>query len=240
MRLEFGATVRSADGETVGTVDQLVIDGNTRAVTDLLLRCGRFFHRDLLVPIDTIAREDDDNTIHLTLDSARVRALPAFEEENFVVAEHPGEAQWRYLMPVTLAGGAPPAFTTGPTVEGMRAYDPARGGLLDFEDPSGEVVESLSNLPEWDYRESRGTKVVTRDDHAIGTLHEVDVDADGKPQAIVVATGLLHRGHRTIPIARVRTAGAERIVLNLTKAEYEQLPAGLTRAAPVRHRLAAR
>ena len=49
------------------------------------------------------------------------------------------------------------------------------------------------------------------------------MDAAGKPHAIVVATGMLHRGHRTIPIGQVRSADSHQILLTLTKDEYEKL-----------------
>lgn len=224
MRLELGAPVQSADGDEVGTIDQLVIDANSRAVTQVILRTGRFHNHDLLVPIDTIAREDEDNTLHLTLSAAEVRALPEFEEASFVVTEDMERTEWRYLMPAG-QGGTITLPSEGPTsVEHPRVYDPARGSLFGVEDPTDETVERRSNLSEWEYREGKGTKVMTRDGHTIGALREVDVDADGKPQRIIVATGLLRRGERVIPIALVRSADSKQILLNLTKDEYEDLP----------------
>ena len=66
--------------------------------------------------------------------------------------------------------------------------------------------------------------MVTRDEHTIGALHTVAIDGDGKPTEIVVATGLLHHDHRTIPIAQVHAADGELNVLTITRAAYGAAP----------------
>jgi len=223
MRMELGATVRSAEGEAVGTIDQLVVDANTHAIVKFILRTGHFHNHDFLVPIDAIAREDGDNTLHLTLSTTQVRALPEFEQQNFVTSEHTEQTEWRYLIPAGQGGGMVLPTHGAASAGGARVYDPAGDSLFGIEDPTDETVMTESSLPEWDYREGKGTKVVTRDDHTIGILHEVDIDAEGKPQAIVVATGVLHRGHRTIPIGQVRSGDSRQILLNMTKEEYDRL-----------------
>ena len=106
---------------------------------------------------------------------------------------------------------------------GARVYDPAGDGLFGIEDPTDETVMTESSLGEWDYRIGTGTKVVTRDGHSIGIVHTVDIDAGGKPRGVVVASGLMHHGHRTIPIARIHSADAKQILLNITKDEYEAM-----------------
>jgi len=80
-----------------------------------------------------------------------------------------------------------------------------------------------SNLSEWDYREGKGTKVVTRDDHTIGIVREMDVDAASKPDTIVVATGMVRRGHRTIPIGPMPPADSRQTPLTLTQDAHVKL-----------------
>jgi sporulation protein YlmC with PRC-barrel domain len=84
--IELGATVRSADGEEVGKIDQLVVDAHTQTIESFILRTGRFHNHDYVVPIETIAREDADHTLHLAFTAAQVRAMPEFAQQNFVVA----------------------------------------------------------------------------------------------------------------------------------------------------------
>jgi len=80
-----------------------------------------------------------------------------------------------------------------------------------------------SNLGVWDYRVGTGTKVVTRDGHTVGALHTVAIDADGKPTGVVVASGLMHHGHRSVPLAQIHSANTEQILLNITKDAYEKM-----------------
>ena len=224
--IELGATVRSADGEDVGKIDQLVIDAHTQTIESFILRTGRFHNHDAIVPIETIAREDADHTLHLAFTAAQVRAMPEYEQQNFVIAEQTEQTEWRYLIPSGMGAGmvlpTPGAAPGG----GARVYDPAGDGLFGIEDPTDETVMTRSSLGEWDYRVGTGTKVVTRDDHTIGSLHTVEIDADGKPQGIVVATGLMHRNHRAIPIAQVHSADAKQIVLTVTRDAFEGEKAG--------------
>lgn len=221
--IEMGATVRSADGEEIGKIDQLVVDAHTQTIESFILRTGRFHNHDYVVPIETIAREDADHTLHLAFTAAQVRAMPEFEQQNFVVAENTEQTDWRYLIPVGMGGAMALPTQGAASGGGARAYDPAGDGLFGIEDPTNETVLTESSLGVWDYRVGTGTKVVTQDGHTVGTLHTVEIDADGKPQGIVVATGLLHRGHRAVPIALIHAAGAERIVLTVTKDAFEEM-----------------
>ncbi len=221
--IEMGATVWSADGEEAGKIDQLVVDAHTQTIESFILRTGRFHNHDFVVPIETIAREDEDNTLHLAFTAAQVRAMPEFEQQNFVVAENTEQTEWRYLIPAGQGGGGGMVLPTHGAAPGggARVYDPAGDGLFGVEDPTDETVMTESSLGVWDYRVGTGTKVVTRDDHAVGILHTVEIDADGKPTGIVVATGLLHRDHRAIPIVQVHSADAKQIVLTMTRDAYE-------------------
>lgn len=229
MRIELGATVRTADEEEVGTVDQLVVDANKREVAAFILHTGRFHTHDHVVPIDTIARVDEANIIHLRLTAAQLQAMPEFESRNFVVAEHPAETAWRYLIPANQAGEIVLPGPSTASAGGFRAYSPACDTLFGAEDPTDETVVTWSSLPEWDYRVGKGTKVVTRDGHTVGTLHEVEIDADGKPTGIIVASGRIHHGHHSIPAKRIRSASAEQILLTVTKDAYEAMAAPVER-----------
>ncbi|MDQ6908967.1 MAG: PRC-barrel domain-containing protein [Chloroflexota bacterium] len=221
--IELGATVRSADGEAVGQIDQLVMDAHTQTIESFILRTGLFHNHDYVVPIETIAREDADHTLHLAFTAAQVRAMPEFAQQNFVVSENTAQTEWRYLIPTGIGGGMVLPTQSAASGGGAGVYDPAGDGLFGVEDPTDEVVMTESSLGVWDYRVGTGTKVVTRDGHTVGALHTVEIDAEGKPRGIVVASGLLHHGHRTIPIAQIHAAGAKQVVLTITKDAYEAM-----------------
>ncbi len=221
--IELGATVWSADREEVGKIDQLVLDAHTQTIESFILRTGRFHTHDYVVPIETIAREDADHTLHLAFTTAQVRTMPEFAQQNFIVAENTEQTEWRYLIPAGQTGGGGMVLPTQGAASGggARVYDPAGDGLFGVEDPTDETVMTESSLGEQDYRIGTGTKVVTRDGHAIGIVHTVEIDAEGKPTGIVVATGLLHRDHRAFPVANIHAADAQQIVLTLTRDAYD-------------------
>lgn len=243
MRLELSATVRTADGEDVGKIDQLVVDSERRTIAYFILRTGHVHNHDYIVPIDAIRSVDDDNTIHLVFTDAQLRELPEFEEGNFVVSDvsavelgqampqgdnallvtPSSDAQWRYVTPTGGGDIIAPAGPSGSATSEGRVYDPSDEGVVGIHDPTADQITTLSSLPEWDYRIGRGTKVVTRDDHTVGSFHEVDIDGDGKPQAIVIVSGLFHRKRHAIPMNRVRSADSQQILLDMRRNEYEQL-----------------
>jgi len=125
-----------------------VPEEHVEEVMQFILRTGRSHHHDFLVPLDTIAREDDDNTLHLTLNATQMRALPEFEAQNFVVAAQTEQTQRRYLVPTAMAGGTVPSVPAGRIVGGARAYDPVHDAIFGIEDPTDETIETWSNLSE--------------------------------------------------------------------------------------------
>jgi hypothetical protein len=86
--IELGATVWSADRDEVGKIDQLIIDSQTQTILSFILQTGRFHNHDYVVPIETIARQDADHALDLVFTAAQLRAMPEFEEQNFVTVSH--------------------------------------------------------------------------------------------------------------------------------------------------------
>ena len=69
MHIELGRPVMSRDGERIGTVDQLVLDPDTREVRAIIVHRGLLLTEDRLVDraaIDTVAL---DGTVWLALDA---------------------------------------------------------------------------------------------------------------------------------------------------------------------------
>lgn len=71
-----GFDVHATDGR-VGSVDELLVDARTSAVTGLVLREGHLWSaRDVTIPADQIDRIDE-GAVYLKLSKAEVGALPA-------------------------------------------------------------------------------------------------------------------------------------------------------------------
>jgi hypothetical protein len=222
MEIDFGAKVRSADGKEIGSVGHIVVDSNTKAIVAFMLRGNRNDSGDTIVPIELAQHSDPDGTIHLSCPAEEVKGFPDFEVDKFVVHEDAAKTQWNYLVPTGMMNSMTAASSFGGSVEGIRAYDPGGDSFFGVQDPTNQEIATWSNLPDWDYRVGKGAKIVTRDDHTVGTLHGVNVGEDGMPQGITVTTGHLHHTHHYIPIALIRSADSEQVLLNMTRDEYRE------------------
>jgi uncharacterized protein YrrD len=222
MEIAFEAKVRSADDQSLGTVGHIVVDSNTKGIVAFILNGNRTHHGDPIVPIELVTRSDADGTLHLSLPADAVMHLSEFEQDKFVVHEDAQKTQWNYLVPTGTAGMMVPSASFGGSVEGIRAYDPGGDSFFGVEDPTNQEISTWSNLPEWDYRIGRGAKVLTRDDHTVGTLHGVNIGEDGKPLGIDVISGHIHHTQHYIPIELIRSADSQQVLLNLTRDEYRE------------------
>ena len=74
--LYSGMHVKARDGQ-VGRLDELVLDPNSGAITNLLMRKGHLWDtREIAVPVDVIDFVDG-NTVYLKIDKSSVGDLPA-------------------------------------------------------------------------------------------------------------------------------------------------------------------
>jgi hypothetical protein len=76
--LKEGARVLSADGEHIGNVERLIVNGDTKEVTHLLVREGILLKKHKAIPADWIG-EAFEEEIHLVVDKKLLSGLPDFE-----------------------------------------------------------------------------------------------------------------------------------------------------------------
>ena len=75
--LKEGAKVLSADGEHIGDVERLMVNGDTKEVTHLLVKEGILFKKHKAIPADWIG-EAYEEEIHLVVDKKLLSGLPDF------------------------------------------------------------------------------------------------------------------------------------------------------------------
>ncbi|CAN5811588.1 hypothetical protein BH23ACT5_BH23ACT5_08380 [soil metagenome] len=204
-----GATVESADGESLGKIDRFVIDPSSREVTHLVIRKGVFFPDDRVVPLGMVGRIENGNPV-LTSD-IELEDLPPFEVDHYVPVDPDtrdrfgdplGEASmWRY--PVA-AHGTFPAYPAFPPT------DPALSNVTERNVPDSSVVIN------------DGTDVQTAEGESIGSVAEVTIDDDGHLSHLVVDLGFLS-GHRVLPVHWIQAITEDAI----TVAVGEEALAGL-------------
>lgn len=77
LALFSGMHVKSADGSKIGKLDELVLDADSGAITNLLMRKGHLWGaKEIAIPVAEVKFLDSD-TVYLKIDKTAVEALPA-------------------------------------------------------------------------------------------------------------------------------------------------------------------
>jgi sporulation protein YlmC with PRC-barrel domain len=76
--LKEGLPVRARDGAPVGTVDELVADPATHAVTHLVVRRDGYLGHDKAIPVEWIERSDEQRGITLFASTKDIEELPDY------------------------------------------------------------------------------------------------------------------------------------------------------------------
>jgi sporulation protein YlmC with PRC-barrel domain len=77
VEIQRASAVLSSDGHDVGKVDGFVIDGETQAITHVVLERGHLWgRRDVTIPVGAVASVEID-VVRLTLSKEEVGELPA-------------------------------------------------------------------------------------------------------------------------------------------------------------------
>ena len=145
MRVDLDAEVRTADGESAGTLQWALMDPETREVTHFVISTDALFGRAVQVPREEVERASQDGEVlHLQLTKDQLEALPAHVPESYA----PPPAGWEpaaglafpmgaYLWPSTVpAASADVAVASGlaGTAPGTFAPAPAGADVVARED----------------------------------------------------------------------------------------------------------
>ncbi|MCC6176400.1 MAG: PRC-barrel domain-containing protein [Chloroflexi bacterium] len=85
MRVDLSATVKTRDGEDVGSVERVIIDPTTRDVVAFVVNTGSLIGRDVLVPLDEVVdTADEGDTVCLRIDKADLDTLRTYDPTEYV------------------------------------------------------------------------------------------------------------------------------------------------------------
>ncbi len=209
MEFKLGAKVYTSDHRQVGTVDHIVLEPETKAVTHLVVRKGLLFGKDKVIPISAVQWEMSDGLI-LQHASNNLDGFPDFEESHYVPTER--EA-W---------------------LEARRAEGPTNpsasylvGGVPLGGSPGGEPhgVTKTRNIPEETVPLKAGTKVTTRDNRHVGTVERVITDPEtGKAAFVVMTQGVLVKTRKALPIEWVTHVMEDEVFLTVDGSFVDSLP----------------
>src|SRR5579875_3075428 len=79
--IKIGSAVQCRDGRA-GRIIKLVVAPGSKRVTHLVVERGLLLHRDVVVPIERVARTEGD-TVVLDMSGDDLNALPAYAEVDF-------------------------------------------------------------------------------------------------------------------------------------------------------------
>ncbi len=197
------ASVLTADGKQVGSLQRVVMHPETKVITDIVVQGGGLFSKEYrVVPIDMIA-ETAEAQIRLHEDAGEWKSLPLFEQKR-LMDENEGSHAGDVAPVIYGVPGVGPALTT--------AYDDALVTALERNIPEGTVA-----LKE-------GAKVYTSDDKHIGDVDRILADPSGDEAThLIISRGLLAKERKLIPIRWVEMLGEDTVHLGVTEAEVNAL-----------------
>jgi len=215
MQFKRGATVRTADGKKVGTVDRVVMDPRTKEVTSIIVNKGFLFGDDKVVPISLIGTVEDEAEVHLREDAGDLDRLPNFTETEFVPSGVEETVDNRG------AAYAQPYYYYPPIGVGWYA---GVGAPLTYASPELMPVKEI-NIPEGTVALEEGADVITADDEHVGNVDAVltEPEAD-RATHLVVSEGVLFPHRKLVPMQWVDTVLENEIHLAVPAALVDDLP----------------
>jgi len=207
VQFQKNATVVTANGQEVGSIERVVLSPESKIVTHIVVRKGSLLNRvDKAVPMDLMADITEDRIV-LSDEAGDLESLPPFEEER-VVDKKIGLDQ-------------PPIF------------DSSSPELIGYPEPNipvipapGEqyVTQMDQNIPEGTVALKEGAKVITADGQHVGKVERVlaDLSAD-QVTHLLVSRGMFPKETKLIPMEWVTTMTDEEVYLGVEEDTVKEL-----------------
>lgn len=187
-------------GGPIGRVDAVVMNPGTGEVISLVVRKGRFFPRDVVIPIEAVD-EATDELVRIRLGVEELATLGTYHAEEF--AEPPGD--WR-----SPGGQRAGILFRLPSLFDRRALRPVRSGQTEAA-AGGRPIRA-------------GQQVICRDGE-VGPLDLVLLDpATRRATHFVVRRGKLLDRDTIVPVAWASEITHDRIVLDVGREQLGRLP----------------
>jgi sporulation protein YlmC with PRC-barrel domain len=212
IQLQKNAAVLTVDGQTVGSLNRVVVEPESRTLNAIVVRTGGLFNKEeKVVPISLVAETLEDQ-IRLNEKARDMDDFPPFEEQ---VAANGSESARRSSPtenPPLTAAGHPDAGL--PAIPSLPAV------------PAGSMVtEVRQNIPAGTIAMEETPKIITLEGIHAGDVERILADpADDHLTHLLVSNGLFKKTVKLIPIQWVAMLGMEHIHLKVKKSELDKLP----------------
>ena len=208
MRFDTGTDLFTAAGEKIGTISRIVIDVKSRDVTDLVVDRGLASGEEKVIPVSLVDLEHQERLM--------------LRETNQTVDDFPNYENSYYV----------PSDDSAAPYENVRAsywYPPVEFGTAVPRNVPADVpdrpIEPRTSIPEGRAAISEGAKVVGADDHHIGDVEQVIMNADSNTVThFVIGKGFLLKEHKLVPASWVSEVDDEKIHLSVDSRLFDRLP----------------
>jgi uncharacterized protein YrrD len=206
IQFQKNATILAANGEQVGSLNRVVVDPNTKVLTDIVVHTGALFNQeDRVVPIDLVAETTAD-LIVLREDAGDLKTFPPFEERHLVDTE--GDIE----KPLFSGDEAPQLY-------GFPA------GVFLTPTPAEKYSTIIEqNIPQGTVALKEGAKVISADGKDLGSVERVFTSmSDEQITYLLISQGKIKRKTKLVPIEWVDNMSEEEVRLLVNKISVDYL-----------------
>jgi uncharacterized protein YrrD len=204
IHLGKNARILAADGRQIGSLERVVLNPGSHAITDIVIRTGTLMsHEEKVVPLGLVAETTKDLVV-LREEAPDLDVMPPFEERHIV--DEKGDLD------------KPPQ--SAPVIYGVPGV-----GLAITPEPAEQFITQLQqNIPDGTVAMKEGAHVITSEGKQVGNVESVLADPTADQVTdLVVSSGLLSKESKLIPVKWIVTFGEEAIHLRVDKATVDQL-----------------
>jgi sporulation protein YlmC with PRC-barrel domain len=202
------AIVLSASGQQVGSLSRVVLNPDTRMLTDILVRVGNLFGRgEKVVPIEFVAETSEDQII-LHPAAGLLETFPPFEERHLVdandYADQPSPKE--HVLP-TIFGHADVSLS-----------------MVNAQQGKKMVPQTTQNIPNGAVAMKKGSKVITAEGTYVGNVERVLADPEADQITHLLISSKQHANEtKLIPIHWVMLVDGEKVELRVKNNMVEEL-----------------
>ena len=196
MLFQKNAEVVDANGELVGSLERVVLNPESKLVTDIVIRTGTLFNKaNKVVPVGFIVKTAEDEIV-LSHAADEIASLPPLVRQSL------GDADRQ-------------SANATPVIHGISGlHDP----LIVSAPMEQFFTQTDQNIPDGTVAIKEGARVITADGKHVGNVERVLADAAvDKVTNLEISKGRFVKEWRLIPIKWVTTMGENEIHLRVNE-----------------------
>jgi len=210
-RIQFqkNATVLSPLGKEVGSLKRVVVNPESKVITDIVVRTrAQDEYADKVLPIELVAETNADQIVLRDVAGDLTSFAPLEERHHIVVYEDNESKDKAANMP--------------PVTYGNPEHGPTKISTGDEK----FITQIEKNIPTGTVAMREGAVVITADGKNVGNVICVLADASmDQVTHLLIAKGLITKGRKLIPIKWVMTMGENEVYLRVKQGSVEKLDA---------------